>query len=305
MSFGDDVAGFDHATVNVNGTALHVVVGGKGPLVVLLHGWPESWMTWRHVMKPLKDAGFTVAAPDLRGFGDSEKPRNVADYELDKVALDVVGLVRALGFERAHIIGHDWGGSTAWHLAQHHDEIIDKLVVMNAPHPAIFAKRLRSFDQIKRAYYMFVFQVPVVAERLVSANDFKPLRNIMKYQPAKPGAFDDEDIKLYLEQMKKPGALTAGLNYYRAQARMLARGRVPKPKKPVIDRPTLVLWGMSDQVLVPANLDGIERYISDLRLVKIDQCSHWVQHDAPEVIVKESLAHFASSSSSSKAAAAA
>jgi epoxide hydrolase 4 len=302
MSFGDDVAGFDHATVNVNGVALHVVVGGKGPLIVLLHGWPESWLTWRHVMKPLKDAGFTVAAPDLRGFGDSEKPSRVSDYDLDKVALDVKGLVTALGFDRAHVVGHDWGGAVAWHIAHNHDDFVDKLVAMNAPHPAIFSKRLRNFDQIKRAYYMFVFQVPVVAERLVSAKDFKPLRNIMKYQPKKKGAFDDEDVKLYVEQMKKPGALTGGLNYYRAQLRSLVSGRAGKPAKRVVDKPTLVLWGMSDEVLVPANLDGLERYVGDLRVVKIDDCSHWVQHDAPDVIVKECIAHFASPSKSKAAA---
>jgi pimeloyl-ACP methyl ester carboxylesterase len=151
---------------------------------------------------------------------------------------------------------------------------------------------------------MFLFQVPVLSERAVSRNDFKALRNIMKYQPKKKGAFDDEDVKLYVEQMKKPGALTGGLNYYRAQLRSIVSGRAGKPAKRVVEKPTLVMWGMSDEVLVPANLDGLERYVADLRVVKIDNCSHWVQHDAPDVIVKECIAHFSSSSSSSKSAAA-
>ncbi len=296
----DDTRGFDHVRVTVNGVALHVVLGGSGPLVVLLHGWPESWVTWRHVMGPLRDAGFTVAVPDLRGFGDSEKPPHVDDYAVDRVATDVHALIRALGHERAHVVGHDWGGVVAWQLALRHDDVLDKLVIVNAPHPGLFKKRLRHFDQLKASYYMFVFQVPFVAERLVSSDDFRPLKNILKYQPRREGAFTDEDVELYVRAIKKPGALTAGLNYYRAAGRAaVAEGlrglKGGRHRGGVVERPTLVVWGLDDSALPPENLDGLDRVVTSVRTVRIPQCSHWVQHDAPEILVRETLAFLAPS----------
>jgi pimeloyl-ACP methyl ester carboxylesterase len=294
MSIESDTEGFEHRYVDTNGIKLHVVVGGSGPLIVLLHGWPEHWATWRHVMKPLRDAGFTVAAPDLRGFNLSDKPKAVSAYSLDFVIEDVAGLIKALGHERAHVVGHDWGGATAWHLAQHRDDVVDKLVIVSCPHPKLFEKRLRSsLEQLRASYYMFVFQLPRLPERMISRDDFRPIRGIMRHQPRRQGAFDDEDMRAYRDALAQPGALTAGLNYYRASFREALRGRRPKSPtfKRVVERPTLVLWAMNDEALPPGNLDGLESLVRELRLVKIDDCSHWVQHDKPDVIVAETLRH--------------
>jgi pimeloyl-ACP methyl ester carboxylesterase len=293
MTMADDTQDFEHRVVETNAIKLHVVGGGSGPLVVMLHGWPECWATWRHVMGPIKKAGFTVAVPDMRGFNDSDKPAKVADYRTEHVAADIVGLVRSLGFERAHVVGHDWGGVVAWHIGQHMSDVLDKLVVINAPLMPLFAKRLFTLDQLRRSYYMFLFQLPVIPERLVSADGFRPVRNLLKHQPRKRDAFDDDDRRVYVEAIAKPGALTGGLNYYRAAFRAVVSG--DKPSTAHVTRPTLVLWGLDDVSLPPTNLDGIDRFVDDLRVVRIPNCSHWVQHDAPDVIVQEALAHFTSS----------
>jgi epoxide hydrolase 4 len=291
MTLADDTRGFEHRFIETNGVKLHVLVGGGGPLVLLLHGWPECWATWRHLLQPLKDAGFTVAAPDLRGFNLSEKPSGVSEYTMDKVSADVVGLIKALGFQKAHVIAHDWGGAVAWYLAQTRDDVVDKLVIANCPHPELFVKRLRKHpSQLKATYYMFVFQVPVVAEKLIERNGFDVLGKMMKYQPKKRGAFDDEDVRVYKEAMGQPGAVTSSLNYYRASFReSFSRPARPDGWKNVVERPTLVLWGMNDPALPPENLDGLDKVVKNLHVVRIPECSHWVQHDKPEVMLDESV----------------
>lgn len=286
MTLADDTRGFEHRMIETNGIKLHVVVGGGGPLVLLLHGFPECWATWRHVLQPLKDAGFTVAAADLRGFNLSDKPKEVGDYAMDHVAGDIVGLIRALGFQKAHVVGHDWGGVVGWQLAHTRDDVVDKLVIINAPHPRLFTKRLRSPRQLALAYYMFFFQIPVVAERALSRDGFQVIENMMKYQPRKKGAFDDEDIRVYKEAMGQPGALTSSLSYYRASFREVLKRRKPDAK-PVIERPVLVLWGLEDKALPPENLEGLDTIAKDLRVVRVPGCSHWMQHDDPQVIVDE------------------
>lgn len=297
MSLADDTRGFEHRFIDANGVKLHVVVGGGGPLVMLLHGWPECWATWRHVLQPLKDAGFTVAACDLRGFNLSEKPPEVSDYKTSTVCEDIAALIKTLGFQKAHVIGHDWGGAVAWRLAQQRDDVVDKLVVINCPHPGLFAKRLaRSPKQLKSSYYMFVFQVPWLAEKLLSRDDFQVLVNMMRYQPKKKGAFDDEDVRVFKEAMGQPGAVTSSLNYYRAAFREAVKGKQGKQgngaARKIVERPTMILWGMDDAALNPEALDGHENVARDLKIVRLESCSHWVQHDKPEAIVEESVKFF-------------
>jgi pimeloyl-ACP methyl ester carboxylesterase len=295
LTLADDTRGFEHRFIDVNGVKLHVLVGGGGPLVVLLHGWPECWATWRHLLQPLKDAGFTVAAPDLRGFNLSDKPDGVSEYTMAKVSADVVGLIKVLGFQKAHIIAHDWGGAVAWYLAQTRDDVVDKLVIANCPHPDLFRKRLASTpSQLKASYYMFVFQVPVLAEKLLERNGFDALGKMMKYQPKKRGAFDEEDVRVYKEAMGQPGAVTSSLNYYRASFRETFQRNKQRPDgwKNVIERPVLLLWGMNDDALPPENIKGHDAVARDLRVVRIDDCSHWVQHDKPDVMLDESVRFF-------------
>ncbi len=276
--------GWTHHEGVVNGVRLHWVEQGSGPLVVLLHGFPEFWWGWHRQIPALAAAGFRVVAPDMRGYNLSEKPKGAAAYRVGILAQDVVSLVRHLGEERAHVAGHDWGGVVAWRLALRHPELVDRLVVLNAPHPAVFSRELKRPRQFVRSWYAMFFQLPLLPEAIFRANDYATLERIFRESPARPGAFSDDDIRLYKEAMARPGALKAMLDYYRTFARTLG-GRsgsggidVTQP----VERPTLVIWGERDTALNPHNLDGLERYVPDLRIERLPDASHWVLADAPE-----------------------
>lgn len=298
MTLVDDTRGFVHRFVATNGLRLHVVTnlttGPRGPLVLLLHGFPECWATWRHVLQPLARAGFTVCAPDLRGFNTSDKPARVDDYRVERSVEDMEGLIHALGFSRAHVVGHDWGGLVAWHMAQRRPELVDRLVVINAPHPAIFMRRLRSGEQLFSSAYALLFQIPGVSELALRAGDFRVLEDIFRRQPKRPRAYDDEDIAVMKDALRQHGALTAALRWYRASLRQALRGGKRGASRSLllrtIQHPTLIVWGLDDPALPPENLDGIRELVRELRLVTIPQCSHWVTHDAPEILIEELLA---------------
>jgi pimeloyl-ACP methyl ester carboxylesterase len=268
----------------VNDVRLHWVEQGTGPLLVLLHGFPEFWWGWHRQIPALAAAGFRVVAPDMRGYNLSEKPKGAASYRVSILVQDVVSLVRHLGEERAHVAGHDWGGVVAWRLALRHPELVDRLVVLNAPHPAVFSRELKRPRQFVRSWYAMFFQLPLLPEAIFRANDYATLERIFRESPARPGAFSDDDIRRYKEAMARPGALKAMLDYYRTFARTLG-GRsgsggidVTQP----VERPTLVIWGERDTALNPHNLDGLERYVPDLRVERLPDASHWVLADAPE-----------------------
>ena len=267
----------------VNNVRLHWVEMGEGPLVVLLHGFPEFWWGWHRQIPALAAAGFRVAAPDLRGYNLSEKPKGARSYRVSILVQDVASLIRHLGAERAHLAGHDWGGVVAWRLAMRHPELVGRLVIANAPHPAIFSRELKRPRQFLRSWYAMFFQLPLLPEALFRANDYAVLERIFRHSPARSGAFTDDDIARYKEAVARPGALTAMLNYYRTFARSLARrgdGGAAGPRR-TVDRPTLVIWGERDAALSEHNLDGLERYVPDLRIERIADASHWVLADAP------------------------
>jgi epoxide hydrolase 4 len=292
MALADDIAGLEHRFIDTNGIRLHAAIGGKehGPLVVMLHGFPEIWLSWRHQFQPLMSAGFRVVAVDMRGYNTSDKPKRVSDYRVGALVEDIAGVIRALGRDKAHLVSHDWGGVVSWHFAHRHSELLDKLVVLNCPHPTMFLKRMRNPDQALRMYYAGFFQLPMIPERTIAKNDFSVLRNIFKYQPKTPGAYDADDIRAYIDAFKQPGALTAALNYYRAMGRSLLVPRRRKSDtsiKRIIDRPTMVLWGLDDKVLPPECLDGLDKMVAKLHIVRIPNCSHWVAHDAPDIVTRE------------------
>ena len=277
-------AGWTHHVGEVNGVRLHWVEQGSGPLLVLLHGFPEFWWGWHRQLPALAAAGFRVAAPDMRGYNLSGKPKGAASYRVGILVQDVVALVRHLGEERAHLAGHDWGGVVAWRTAMRHPEVVDRLVIANAPHPSVFSRELRHPRQFLRSWYAMFFQLPLLPEALFRANGYAVLERIFRRGPARAGAFSDDDVRRYKEAAARPGALTAMLNYYRSFARSLARrgeGGAAGPRR-TIDRPTLVIWGERDTALSPHNLDGLERYVADLRVERIAEASHWVLADAPE-----------------------
>jgi pimeloyl-ACP methyl ester carboxylesterase len=268
----------------VNNVRLHWVEEGTGPLVVLLHGFPEFWWGWHRQIPALAAAGFRVVAPDMRGYNLSGKPKGAASYRASILVQDVVSLVHHLGEERAHVAGHDWGGVVAWRVALRHPERVDRLVIANAPHPAVFSRELKRPRQFLRSWYAMFFQLPLLPELLFRANDYATLERIFRKSPVRPGAFSDDDVRRYKEAVSRPGALTAMLNYYRAFAHTLGSrgGSGGSAATQTVARPTLVIWGERDTALGIHNLDGLEDYVPDLRIERIPDASHWVLADAPE-----------------------
>ena len=267
-------------TIAANGLSLHARVAGPvdGPLLLLLHGFPETSHGWRHQVAPLADAGFRVVAPDQRGVGLSSKPGGVASYRLDVLAADVVALVRALGRERAQVVGHDWGGSVAWYLAEHHADVVERVAILDAPHPAVFATYLmRHPSQVGKSWYMAFFQLPWLPEALLQARDFEWLAQALT-TTSRPGAFSAADIAIYRRAWAEPGALTAMLNAYRA----LGQGtRLPRRPGPVTI-PVRLLWGDRDAALEPGLADASMAHCSAGELFHFPEATHWLQHEEPE-----------------------
>jgi len=260
----------------VNGVRLHLVEMGPqdGPLVILLHGFPEFWRAWERQLGPLARAGFRVVAPDLRGYNLSEKPPGVGSYRVSALQQDVAALIRALGHSRARVVGHDWGGIIAWALALRQPEVIERLVILNAPHPATFRRAARKPAQWRRSWYIFFFQLPWLPERLLPRFGRWALRG------TNPRAYTEEDRQLYEEAWARPGAATAMINYYRAMLRF-GGGSQATREVPPIHTPTLVLWGERDVALLPELADGLERWVPGVRVVRFPRASHWVMRDEP------------------------
>jgi pimeloyl-ACP methyl ester carboxylesterase len=272
-------AGWLHRDAVVNGVRLHYVEAGSGPLVVLLHGFPEFWYSWRHQIPALAAGGFHVIAPDLRGYNLSDKPPGVPAYRIDVLLEDVAELIRHTGADRAAVVGHDWGGVLAWHLPLHYPEMVDRLVILNAPHPAAYRRELRSGGQLLKSWYILLFQVPGLAEQAFSAGDYDLVGRMLRREPVHTEAFTPEDVRHYKHALARPGALTAALNYYRALRYPMAH---TTREAPVIETPTLVLWGEQDSHLSAHLTEGLDAWVRDLRLVRFPDASHWVQNDVPE-----------------------
>jgi pimeloyl-ACP methyl ester carboxylesterase len=247
---------------------------------VLLHGFPEFWYAWRHQLPALADAGYRVVAPDLPGYNTSDKPPRVRDYRPSVLARDVADLIVALGAGSATVAGHDWGGALAWLLAMQYPERIQRLVVLNAPHPIRFLKGLTSPRQLRRSWYILAFQLPWLPERLIAARDFRALRRAFGRQPTRPGAFTAQDIDRYVAAAAQPGALRAAINYYRAAVRANPLAQAHSLRR--VDIPTLVIWGDQDRYLGPELAEPDPAWVPDVRVERIPQASHWVQADAPE-----------------------
>ncbi len=272
-----------HREGRVNGIWLHWVEEGEGPLVVLLHGFPEFWYAWRHQIPALAAAGFRVVAPDLRGYNLSDKPAGVRAYRIEALLADLAGLIETLGAEQgathAHVVGHDWGGAFAWYAPLFFPERLLSLTLLNAPHPLAFKRELRSrAAQRKKSSYIFFFQLPWLPERRIRAGNFAILEKMLRRDPETPGAFTDEDIRLFKEALARPGALTAAVNYYRAALRFPPRVR---DRAWPADLKTLLIWGERDRYLGPGLLEGLDRWVPNLTIERIPEASHWVQADAP------------------------
>lgn len=258
---------------SVNGIRLHVVEAGPpdGPLVLLLHGFPDFSWGWRYQLEPLAAAGYRVVVPDQRGYAQSDKPRGLDAYRLDVLVADIVALAEACGGGRFRLVGHDWGGIVAWETAIRYPERVEQLVILNAPHPDIgYYVVRRQPRQLLRSWYVGFFQLPVVPEFLLRLRGFAFLRRALRAS-ARPGTFSRDDLNRYIEAWSPPGTLTAMLNYYRALRRKAHRVPVAR-----VASPTLILWGVRDAFLERIVAELSLRVCEEGLIQYVETATHWV-----------------------------
>jgi pimeloyl-ACP methyl ester carboxylesterase len=277
-----------HEYADVNGLRLHYVIEGKGPLIVFLHGFPEFWYEWKDQL-PEFAKDHRAVAPDMRGYNLSAKPADVDAYQMKHLVEDVRALAEHLGYKKFILVGHDWGGGVAWSFAIAHPEYLEKLVIVNCPHPAIMARELASNPaQQKASQYMLLFRSPQ-AEQTLSTNNYAWLVEAVLGDGLKTGVFSEADKQAYIAAWSQPGALTGGLNYYRAAN--LGPPAAGAPATPAVDAgslqvkpPTLVIWGEKDTALLTGNLDGMNQFVPNLTVKRIPDGSHWVIHEKPALV---------------------
>jgi pimeloyl-ACP methyl ester carboxylesterase len=249
---------------------VHVEGNSGGPPVLLVHGFPDSSYLWRHQMKALTEAGLRTIVPDMRGFGASDKPTEVEDYRLTRAVADLVAILDALGIEQAKVVGHDWGAAVVWLFAALHPGRVERLVAMSVGHPAA---QKRSIADREKAWYQLLFQFEGVAEELLRRDDWKLFREWLR---------DDGDIDRYVEDLSRPGALTAGLSWYRANLHP-KRQLEPRPQLPSVQASTLGIWSSGDNYLnEQPMLDSADHVAGAWRYERVDGASHWMQLDATD-----------------------
>ncbi|MDB5479192.1 MAG: epoxide hydrolase [Caulobacteraceae bacterium] len=269
--------------LEANGLSFMVDEAGEGDDVALfLHGFPESRFSWRHQLPLLAGLGWRAIAPDLRGYGQSSRPLRTADYAIDHLVEDVAGLFEAAGARRRLLVGHDWGAGVAWAFALERRLPLDGLVIMNVPHPAVLARVMRaSWRQPLRSWYMAFFQLPGLPEAMMTANGARAIGRAFTGMAVDKSRFPPEITKVYRDNALIPGAMTAMINYYRANTALLGRWREASP---TIEVPTLMIWGEEDTALCIENTEGYEGLVSDFTLRRLPGVSHWVQQEAPETV---------------------
>ena len=286
MERAGEVPGVRHRRLRGDGIELHAVEAGEGPPVLLLHGFPEFWHGWRRQLPALAAAGFRALAPDQRGYNSSEKPEGVEAYRLDRLVADVAALIEGEAGGAARLVGHDWGGAVAWATAIRRPELVERLAVLNAPHPAAYRRAVRRPRQLLRSWYVLFFQLPALPEAAIRALDYAALDWIFR-STARPGAFDDGDVAACKAALDRPGALEAALNWYRANLPPDGEpggGEGPdreRARAGRVEAPTLVLWGERDPWLGVELLDGLDRWVPDLQVERRPDAGHWLAAEAP------------------------
>ncbi len=250
-------------------------------LALCLHGFPELHYSWRHQMPVLAKMGYRVWAPNLRGYGSTDRPQGLDQYTLKKLTGDVGALIDASGAKQVTLIAHDWGGAIAWAFAITKQRPLTRLVIMNLPHPHAFRRELKTWRQLRKSWYIYFFQIPWLPEKLLGRNNAKGMGKIFARTSCNPENFGPETQRIYSEAANRPGALTAMINYYRAIVRRpntlnLGDGRV--------DIPTLMIWGEQDLALDVRGTEGTEEWVPDFTLKRLPNASHWVQQDAPNEV---------------------
>ena len=283
---------FQSQYAEVNGIRLHYVSKGEGKLIMFVHGFPEFWAEWENQLDEFGNDHQAVAV-DMRGYNLSSKPEDPEDYHVTDLIEDLRALAEYLGHQKFIMVAHDWGGAVAWSFAMRHPEWLEKLIIINSPHAAVFARELlENPAQQEASQYMLILR-SAEAEQLLSENNYERLLTMLVEFGSKWNMTADDREK-YIEAWSQPGALTGGLNYYRVsplytpvteedRARIKSIQELPHEMFEV-KVPTLVIWGEEDQALLTGNLDGLEEYVPDLTVKRIPDATHWVVHEQPELV---------------------
>jgi epoxide hydrolase 4 len=279
----ETLLGAKRRLVAANGLTFEIYEAGEGDrLALLLHGFPEHAVVWRDLVAPLVAKGYRVWAVNQRGYGASSRPAEKNAYSLKALTEDVAALIAASGAKSVALVGHDWGGFVAWVVAIRRLAPLDRLVIINIPHPLCFRRALRGFKQKLKSSYSAFFQIPVVPDFLLSVGRGFFTGLLIRVAAGRAGAVSPEAMDIYRDNAASPGGATAMLDWYRAAARDLLEAT---DLGVVIDTPTLIVWGMDDVALGEDTLDGTERYVSDLRIEKLAGVSHFSPEDAPAKVV--------------------
>lgn len=283
-------AGWRERFVTANGVRLHTVQAGPedAPLVLLLHGFPEFWYSWRYQLAALSGR-YHVVAPDLRGYNRSDKPAH--GYDLATLVDDARALIVALGRRQAAVVGHDWGGIIAWAAAIRAPDVVRRLAILNAPHPATLRREIGNPRQLMRSSYVGLFQLRGIAERAIERDGYAMIWRTFRAADRARAWLSDDDIQRYVEAIARPGALSAALAYYRQLVRPSTLQALSPAR--VISAPTLVLWGARDPYLGVELTDGLERWVRELRVERFPDAGHWLNQQEPERVNHELLAFLA------------
>jgi len=266
-----------HEKIQANGIQFHYVTEGSGPLMIFLHGFPEYWYSWRHQISEFSK-NYKVVALDMRGYGQTDRPQGRESYTIDILVNDVKEVVSALGYKKCVLVGHDWGAIIAWYVAMNFESYIEKLIVMNVPHPQCYMENL-NINQVLKSWYIWLFQLPKLPELYLKSRDYKWITDQF-LGAVNSEAFSQKDLNKYKENAAHPGALTAMLNYYRN----LPAEMMKKDVTPIIQIPTLMLWGENDPYTGKNSTLGTDQYVKNLDLKFLPNCSHWTQQDCPREV---------------------
>jgi pimeloyl-ACP methyl ester carboxylesterase len=267
-------------TIEANGLRFLIDEAGTGDRVaLLLHGFPESRRCWRHQLPALADLGWHAVAPDMRGYGGSSRPTGRAAYRVDNLVEDTAALFDALGARQRLLIGHDWGGMIAWAFAIRRARPLDGIVILNAPHPRVYRNAVRHWRQRLRSWYVLFFQLPWLPERRLGADRAAAVGRLLRRSSRRAETFPLEIIEHYRDNAAAPGALTAMINYYRANLDVGAMARGPG-----VDAPMLLLWGEQDTALGPELVTPTASHVDDIAIQRFRDVSHWLPEEAPDEV---------------------
>jgi len=273
--------------VEANGLRFHLETCGdpnSSRLAICLHGFPELGYSWRYQLPALAELGYRVWAPDLRGYGRTDQPQSMDDYALETLMEDVAQLIDASGAESVLLLAHDWGAIIAWHFAIHRIRDLEGLVIMNVPHPAVIEDQPRNFRQLLRSWYILFFQIPWLPEFLLRLGNAKVIGSMFLDMAVNKEQFPEDVLEVYRRAARKPGALRAMVNYYRALVRGGGMKRLRKRGYPSVETPTLMIWGEQDAALGKELTFGTERHVKQFTIRYLPNASHWVQQDDPETV---------------------